>query len=134
MFDVLAEQDLIEYAEPYHTVRTTPLSNEVLFRGMSVTMRSKTAHNKLLRLKPDPAMLSSPVLYDRLRALRTKIAQEEHIPAYIVFSNATLQDMAAKQPQTTTEFLSVSGVGSVKAKRYGKAFLEEIALWRETEH
>lgn len=137
LFDVLADQDLIEYAEPYHTVRTTPLSNEVLFHGMCVTMRSKAAPAKLLRLKTagsEPTVLSSPTLYDRLRDLRAQIARREHIPAYIVFTNATLQDMAAKQPQTTSEFLSVSGVGSAKANRYGKAFMEEIALWREAEH
>lgn len=137
LFDTLAEQNLIEYIEPYHTVRTTPLSGEVLFRGMHVTMRSKAAPKKLLPLRSagsDHAMLPSRDLYDRLRELRTRIAREEHIPAYVVFSNASLQDMAARQPQTPDEFLSVSGVGSVKAKRYGKAFLEEIALWRETEH
>ena len=79
-------------------------------------------------------MLSSPALYDRLRDLRAQIAHREHIPAYIVFSNATLQAMAAKQPQTPDELLSVSGVGSVKTKRYGESFLKEIALWREAEH
>lgn len=44
----------------------------------------------------------------------------------MVFSNATLEDMAKKQPKTIEEFLTVSGVGAVKARRYGTAFLKEL--------
>lgn len=65
-------------------------------------------------------------LLESLRALRTRIATEEGVPAYIVFSNATLTDMAAKRPQTLDEFLDVSGVGRVKAERYGAQFLEVL--------
>jgi ATP-dependent DNA helicase RecQ len=46
------------------------------------------------------------------------------MPAYIVFSDATLRDMAVKRPRTDEEFLEVSGVGTVKLERYGKAFLD----------
>ncbi len=62
-------------------------------------------------------------LYEKLRALRAKLATKENVPAYIVFSNATLSDMAIKRPQTMEEFRLVSGVGEVKAKKYGPAFL-----------
>lgn len=48
------------------------------------------------------------------------------MPAYIVFSNATLQDMAKKAPVTKEEFLNVSGVGKYKAERYGQAFITAI--------
>lgn len=48
------------------------------------------------------------------------------MPAYIVFSNATLQDMAKKAPVTMADFLDVSGVGSYKAQRYGQAFITTI--------
>lgn len=69
-------------------------------------------------------------LYDALRTLRLKLAQEEKVPAYIIFSNATLEDMARKAPETMEEFCTVSGVGSVKAQRFGKAFLQAIAAYR----
>ncbi|MCL2045436.1 MAG: RecQ family ATP-dependent DNA helicase [Oscillospiraceae bacterium] len=65
-------------------------------------------------------------LYEELRQLRYKLAQLENVPAYIVFSNASLADMARKAPRTMTEFLNVSGVGEVKASRYGKAFVDAI--------
>ena len=62
-------------------------------------------------------------LFERLRALRGRIAGEAGIPAYLVFSNATLADMARKRPTTDDEMLEVSGVGAAKAARYGAAFL-----------
>ena len=68
-------------------------------------------------------------LYEVLRALRTKIAAEENMPAYIVFSNATLQDMAAKRPCDEDELLDVSGVGRAKADKYGERFLACIREW-----
>ena len=65
-------------------------------------------------------------LLRRLKVLRLRLAQQAGIPAFMVFSNATLEDMAAKAPRTMTAFLDVSGVGEAKAARYGDAFLELI--------
>ncbi len=65
-------------------------------------------------------------VHGRLRALRTALAQKAHVPPYVIFSNATLSDMAARQPITEFELLAVRGVGEAKARRYGGAFLEEI--------
>ena len=66
----------------------------------------------------------SETLLKALKDLRSRLAKEENVPAYVVFSNATLEDMAAKLPQTIEALLGVSGVGAVKAERYGKPFLE----------
>ena len=66
-----------------------------------------------------------------LRALLGRIAQEEHIPAYLVFSNAALSDMAVRRPHSRAEFLQVSGVGQKKADRYGEIFLEAIRAYEE---
>ena len=65
-------------------------------------------------------------LFDRLRALRAKLASGQGVPAYIVFNNKTLEDMCRKRPRTRSEFLEVSGVGEAKASLYADAFLEEI--------
>ena len=65
-------------------------------------------------------------LYGRLANLRSQLAHEQGVPAYFIFSNATLVDMCAKRPRTTGELLDVSGVGAKKAERYGEAFLAEI--------
>ena len=66
-------------------------------------------------------------LYARLAALRSELAHEQNVPAYIVFSNASLVDMCAKRPRTREEFLGVSGVGAKKAELYADAFLAQIA-------
>ena len=66
-------------------------------------------------------------LFGRLRALRTSLAREQQVPPYLIFNNATLEDMCRKQPKTPDELLGVSGVGAKKAERYGEAFLAVIA-------
>ena len=58
-----------------------------------------------------------------LRELRRLIALELHLPTYSVFSDVTLHAMATKKPKTTEELSAISGVGSVKLQRFGKAFL-----------
>ena len=68
-----------------------------------------------------------------LKALRLRLAREENVPAYVIFSNATLSDMAARQPRTDAEFRAVSGVGQKKAERYGSLFLAEIAAFLKQE-
>jgi ATP-dependent DNA helicase RecQ len=64
-----------------------------------------------------------PRLFERLRELRSRIAHEEGMPAYIVFADAALREMAARKPQNPDEFLQISGVGTVKLERYGTDFL-----------
>lgn len=65
-------------------------------------------------------------LFERLRALRKRLADEMGKPPYVVFSDAALRDMCAKRPADDDEFLEVSGVGETKLARYGKEFLAEI--------
>ena len=66
------------------------------------------------------------VLFDLLKNQRTKLAAASRVPAYIIFTDATLKDMCQKCPMTIEEFLEVSGVGDSKAKKYGKVFTEVI--------
>jgi superfamily II DNA helicase RecQ len=74
------------------------------------------------------AARSSPqtVTFERLRALRRKFADAENVPAYIVFSDAVLREMAERKPQSEAELLRIPGIGSRKLARYGKAFLEAL--------
>lgn len=69
---------------------------------------------------------ADPALFERLRTLRKRLADEAAVPPYIVFSDATLRDMCVKHPTTDDEFLEVSGVGATKLARYGEAFLAEL--------
>ena len=74
----------------------------------------------------EPAGESSD-LFERLRALRKRLASEQGIAPYMVFSDATLRDMCERLPRTDAEFLEVNGVGQAKLERFGDEFLAEIA-------
>lgn len=65
-------------------------------------------------------------LFRRLRALRKTLADRQGVPAYIIFSDKVLQEMAARRPATLDELLDVPGVGPAKLERYGRDFLEEL--------
>jgi ATP-dependent DNA helicase RecQ len=62
-----------------------------------------------------------------LRTVRSKIAREEHVPAYIVFSDRTLAELAVRRPRSMTAFQDVRGVGPMKLERYGARFLDAIS-------
>jgi ATP-dependent DNA helicase RecQ len=64
--------------------------------------------------------------FERLRALRKRLADERGVPAYVVFSDKTLQDMAARNPRTRAALLEVHGVGEKKLEQYGDLFLAEL--------
>jgi ATP-dependent DNA helicase RecQ len=65
-------------------------------------------------------------LFERLRALRRKIADERDVPAYIIFSDATLRQMAQACPQSKSDFAQIAGVGQQKLKEFAEPFLAEI--------
>ncbi|MCK1991024.1 DNA helicase RecQ [Peribacillus muralis] len=66
-------------------------------------------------------------LFEELRQLRKEIAAKEKVPPFIIFSDASLKDMAAKLPGTEQAFLEVKGVGTQKFERFGTVFLERIS-------
>jgi len=76
------------------------------------------------------AAIENPGLFERLRVLRKRLADAEGVPAYIVFSDAVLRQMAARVPRTRIDLAAISGIGPVKLERYGAVFLEEIAAGR----
>jgi ATP-dependent DNA helicase RecQ len=65
-------------------------------------------------------------LFEELRQLRRTIARQNSLPAYIVFGDATLRDLARKRPTTPEELLRVSGIGLKKLDQYGEQVLNEI--------
>lgn len=65
-------------------------------------------------------------LFQRLRKLRKRLADENSVPPYVVFSDKTLRAMARRRPQTEDQLIELPGVGPVKVKRYGEVFLSEI--------
>ena len=106
-------------------------SEELAHGEASLSIRLKDGDRyrppKARRKKAEAEPPRDFTLFGRLKSLRSQYAKEQNIPAYIVFTDKALKDMCARLPKTREEFLEVSGVGEMKAKRYGSAFLKEIA-------
>ena len=71
-------------------------------------------------------------LFERLRAVRRKLADERDVPAYVIFSDVSLREMARAYPTTASEFRRVPGVGDQKLKDFAKPFLAEIVDYLAT--
>ena len=71
-------------------------------------------------------------LFERLRELRKRLADEKNMPPFVIFSDATLSDMSQKKPLTQADMLNVSGVGEMKYQQYGEIFIREIASFLKT--
>ena len=121
-------QDIAEYsALKFRPSARGVLRGETELRFARPRVRVKA--DKKRKVPRSVALSGSDVdeeLFERLRELRREIAAEQDVPAYVVFSDKTLADMAARRPQTADEFLEVFGVGEAKLKRYGDVFLEAI--------
>ncbi len=78
-----------------------------------------------------PGTPDDDALFERLRALRSEIAKREGVPAYVIFHDSTLREMATSRPVTAEQLLAVNGVGERKLERYGEEFLGLVQRWGE---
>ncbi|HET9985049.1 MAG TPA: ATP-dependent DNA helicase RecQ [Longimicrobiales bacterium] len=76
---------------------------------------------------PDQLGWEDEQLFQRLKALRKRLADEQGVPAYIVFNDRVLREMTVRRPATDGQLMAIPGVGPAKLERYGEAFLREIA-------
>lgn len=99
---------------------------ETLRMMLEIPQKKKAAAVKDALLPPaDEKLLAA------LKDLRKSLAMRQSIPAYVVFTDATLIDMCRLKPKTQEEFMEVSGVGQAKSQRYGEVFLAVIAEFSE---
>ena len=122
--DSLEAQGYLRKDPNHGGVALTEEALGVLSEGKTVTMLVRQEAESPLPQRNQSQ--NDPSLFEVLRTLRTGLARREGVPAYIIFSNATLEDMARKKPKTIEEFSHVSGVGSIKAERFGPLFLKTI--------
>ena len=121
-------------AGEYPVVRVEPSGIDIL-KG-NIPFEIKVPKEKLPAKKWERESISSGEhnvdneLLSRLKELRRELSEAAGVPAYIVFSNATLTDMCIRQPLTAAEFLEVSGVGKKKLEMYGRAFLKVIKEYK----
>ena len=116
--------DYLAYTESeYPVIRLQPVAYEVL-RGTRQVFQSLP--------KSEARTEAPPQLFDFLRALRKELATRDQVPPYLIFSDATLRDMASVNPKNLDEMLEVKGVGEMKLQKYGQDFLDCI-LEHQTE-
>lgn len=114
-------------AEGYGTLKLTPRSTPLLKGQETLRLRrDPTAAKAKAAVKGGQAAPADPALFERLRALRARLARAQGVPAYIVFDDKTLRTMTELRPRTLAELRRVPGVGEVKLARYGEAFLEVL--------
>ena len=97
------------------------------YRADTVVAPPSPSTGKARREEPSDSLTGDQAaLLDALKALRLELARERGVPAYVVFHDSTLIDMARRRPRTREEFAEVSGVGAVKLEQFAEPFLTAI--------
>src|SRR5262249_61802804 len=78
--------------------------------------------------KPEATAMpaAAAAVFDKLRAWRAAAAKEQGVPAYVIFHDATLREIATRLPSSLAELSTVSGVGEAKPARYGQQILDTV--------
>jgi ATP-dependent DNA helicase RecQ len=150
--DQLADQDLLARVGEYGVLNVTPKGWQVLQGQATAVLRdpgaaeSSVRRKRKVRSRPgmedadssaspisdEPAPAAQPLdaegraLFEKLRALRRDIAADRGIPAFMVFSDKTLREMARARPTTGAAMLEVKGIGPAKYKSFGRQFLQAV--------
>ncbi len=104
----------------------TEASQAILTKQQTVTLAKLVdAQNRLKEQTKNHQPAINP-MFNMLKALRKQLADEKGIPAFTIFSDASLHDMVAICPQNNSQFLQVSGVGQAKLEKYGEHFIQAI--------
>ena len=110
----------------HQTLRPTEKADGVLWFGEQVEVLVLKKEEILQKLDDDGMTEDERELFDLLRECRSALAREHGVAPFMIFSNATLMDMARKHPTNMTAFKRVSGVGEMKASWYGREFLKVL--------
>ena len=131
----LVGQKCAERFGEYHQLRLTELGLSVLRGEHTPRLQKPAANQKSAKTKADAASWEGVdrELFEQLRTLRREIAAEKEVPAYIVFGDSTLRDLARRRPSTEEGLLAVSGIGKQKLAEYGARFLSAVGDYCQSE-
>lgn len=125
----LLDQGVLELSPgQYPVLRLTERAEDVMYGESALQMKTLREDRSAPARRAAAGELEGDAaeLFGRLRALRAQMARRQGVPAYVVFSDKTLREMAISRPGTMAELRAVSGVGAAKAERYGRDFLAVI--------
>ena len=134
----LVAAGLLEVEPEHGGLRLSPRARPVLKGERSLRLRRDP---KTVSVEPAPrsapeASVANPGderLFEALREKRREIARDKNLPAYVIFHDRTLAEMARRRPSSLAAMRSISGVGEAKLERYGNLFLELIREWSSSE-
>lgn len=131
MMDAMIGGKYLEEA-PDGVLRWGSGARGVIYSGMRVTMKEHSEHSTAGMIDDERKIgrHANPELLSRLKRLRQKVAAFNGVPPFVIFSDASLRDMAEKMPTSEAEFSSLYGVGLVKTEKFGRKFMDEIEVFR----
>jgi ATP-dependent DNA helicase RecQ len=131
----LLAQGVLAVEGDYGTLLSTPAGDEVLYRGRQIRLRDDPVRVPQAKPAKAPRAAASAAaatelseadaaVFEQLRAWRGAAAKEQGVPAYVIFHDATLRQIASQSPSTLTELSTVNGVGDAKLAKYGQQILD----------
>ncbi|MEN9402219.1 MAG: ATP-dependent helicase RecQ [Verrucomicrobiota bacterium] len=117
----------------YATLEITPEGREVLRSRTPITLTKPMDLPKAKRVsRREGDIACDEILFEHLRVLRKNLADERKVPAYVVFGDATLREMARRYPTRLSEMEGITGVGEKKRAEYGEIFAEAVATYLQS--
>lgn len=121
----------IAYDDNFH-LKSTEFGQSILKGDKTINLtkpqpRVTKAKEKSKKTAPKSVSGPSKTLFEHLKVLRKQLAAEKGVPAYIIFHDAALKDMAVKKPNTELQMLEIQGMGEAKFRTYGQVFLQAVA-------
>ena len=105
----------------------TSQAKQILFAGKQIKLATLSKQQAKTKEVKETSAVKTKELFEKLRVLRAVYAKDMGVPAYVIFSDASLKDMEQKKPTTMEGFSRISGVGKAKLEKYAAAFIKIIA-------
>ena len=128
--ELLAQEAIIQDGDQYPVLILTKKGTEILYGREKI----EALKREEIKASPRKTRISEfesydEALFEKLRVLRRKLAEEQQVPPFIIFSDMTLHEMCIYYPSTLSDMKKISGVGDAKLERYGTDFTSEIKAY-----
>ncbi len=131
--ELLAQEMIRQDGDRYPVLKLTPKGASLLTGQEEILgLKREEAKTKHRRKQVGDLGVSDRALFERLRVIRKKFAEEQEVPPFVIFSDKTLHEMCRHFPKTEPEMQQITGVGNVKLERYGREFIAEIRAYIES--
>ncbi len=130
---LLVHDFILKDIEDYGVIKLTEKGRQFRSEGQAIQLIKFQDFEKFKKDIPETEDFKTydVTLFDKLKALRNKIAKERKIPPYVIFQDSSMEDMATKYPITLEEFQSITGVGRGKAQKFATPFIKLISEYIE---